>query len=254
MNDVNESTYRTPPPGDWPTEDLERLGQCPVCTSIERSLLYENLQDKIFFSAPGAWKMGRCAACGAGYLDPRPTIGSIGRAYDNYYTHGDWQPGSGPLPGGNSPIKRVWHGLRNDYLNAYPLVKRFMEDTKSSCKRIEHVRTICGRYRRLPGINYRDDAVAAYAERQAVNSIIQGSAADTILVPMIQTEFDPRLRELECDLLLQIHDELVFEVPEEHAEEAAAIITEIMENPYDEALSVALPIDLHIVNTWGEGK
>lgn len=117
MNDVNESTYRTPPPGDWPTEDLERLGQCPVCTSIERSLLYENLQDKIFFSAPGAWKMWRCAACGAGYLDPRPTIGSIGRAYDNYYTHGNWQPESEQLSSGNSLIKQVKHGLRNDYLN-----------------------------------------------------------------------------------------------------------------------------------------
>ena len=118
MNDVNESAHRAPPPGDWPAEDLEELGRCPVCGVTERSLLYDNLHDKIFFSAPGVWKMWRCEGCGVGYLDPRPTVESIGRAYASYYTHGDWQPGSGPLPGGNSPIQRVWNGLRNDYLNA----------------------------------------------------------------------------------------------------------------------------------------
>lgn len=118
MNDVNQSAHRTPPPGDWPAEDLEELGQCPVCGVTGRSLLYDNLRDKIFFSAPGVWKMWKCGGCGVGYLDPRPTVDTIGRAYANYYTHGDWQAGSGLLPDGKSPIKRVWHALRNDYLNA----------------------------------------------------------------------------------------------------------------------------------------
>ncbi len=119
MNDGNESTHRAPPPGDWPEEDLEHLDRCPVCGVVERSLLYDNLRDKIFFSAPGVWKMWRCGSCGVGYLDPRPTVKSIGRAYANYYTHGDWQAGSGLLPGpGRSPIKQIWHALRNDYLNA----------------------------------------------------------------------------------------------------------------------------------------
>ncbi|MDA8259962.1 MAG: class I SAM-dependent methyltransferase [Betaproteobacteria bacterium] len=120
MNDVNKSSaHRAPPQGDWPTGDLEALGQCPVCGVPERSLLYDNLRDKIFFSAPGVWKMWRCGGCGVGYLDPRPTVESIGRAYANYYTHGDWQTGSGPLPSSNSPIKWMWHGLRNDYLNTH---------------------------------------------------------------------------------------------------------------------------------------
>ena len=119
MNDVKESAHRAPPPGDWPAGDLEDLGQCPVCGMTRRSLLYDNLRDKIFFSAPGVWKMWRCGGCGVGYLDPRPTVKSIGRAYANYYTHGDWHAGSGPLPDpGSSPIKRIWHGLGNDYLNA----------------------------------------------------------------------------------------------------------------------------------------
>ncbi|HUW98176.1 MAG TPA: methyltransferase domain-containing protein [Acidiferrobacter sp.] len=119
MNDVNESAYRAPPPGDWPTEDLEELGRCPVCGGAERSLLYENLRDRIFFSAPGAWKMWGCTGCGAGYLDPRPTMESIGRAYTQYYTHGDWQAGSGPLSSRESSIKRLRHCLRNNYLNGH---------------------------------------------------------------------------------------------------------------------------------------
>ncbi len=82
MNDVNESAHRAPPPGDWPAEDLEDLGHCPVCGVTERTSLYDNLRDKIFFSAPGAWKMWRCGGCGVGYLDPRPTVGLPGRKFE----------------------------------------------------------------------------------------------------------------------------------------------------------------------------
>jgi SAM-dependent methyltransferase len=118
VNNDNENLHRMPPPGDWPTEDLEELGQCPVCGVAERFLLYDNLRDKIFFSAPGVWKMWRCGGCGGGYLDPRPTVESIGRAYAHYYTHGDWQARCGLSPGGVYPIKWVRQGLRNDYYNA----------------------------------------------------------------------------------------------------------------------------------------
>lgn len=117
MNDSNAHTQRALPSGDWPVEDLEYLGHCPVCASIKRSLLYENLQDKIFFAAPGAWKMWRCADCGVGYLDPRPSTGSIGRAYANYYTHAEVQPKKTYLPRSNW-IARMRQGMRNDYLKA----------------------------------------------------------------------------------------------------------------------------------------
>ncbi|WP_312283962.1 class I SAM-dependent methyltransferase [Candidatus Igneacidithiobacillus taiwanensis] len=118
MNNINESDHRAPPQGDWPTEDLEVLGHCPVCGTTGRFLLYDDLRDKVFFSAPGVWKMWKCEGGGVGYLDPCPTVESIGRAYANYYTHGDWQAGSGLLPGpGRSPVKRIWYALRNDYLN-----------------------------------------------------------------------------------------------------------------------------------------
>jgi len=71
----------------WSEGDLELLGFCPVCGSKVRSLLHSNLQDNIFFCAPGTWSMWRCDECRSGYLDPRPTVGSIGLAYGNYYTH-----------------------------------------------------------------------------------------------------------------------------------------------------------------------
>ena len=125
MNDVNESAHRAPPPGDWPTEDLEDLGLCPVCGESERSLLYDNLRDKIFFSSPGVWKMWRCRGCGFGYLDPRPSVESIGRAYAHYYTHGDWQAGSGPLLGDSST--RFRHILFVKYATAQALYL-FTED------------------------------------------------------------------------------------------------------------------------------
>ena len=111
VKDGNESAL---PPGDWPPEDMENLGQCPICKSTDRFMLYDQLIDKIFFSAPGIWKMWRCENCGVGYLDPRPTVESIGRAYTNYYTHGDWQTGNSLLGASQNLIKWLWHALRND--------------------------------------------------------------------------------------------------------------------------------------------
>lgn len=71
----------------WPKEDLEYLGVCPLCDSYQRTLLYKELQDYAFFCAPGLWSFYLCDVCQCAYLDPRPTSDSIGRAYQNYFTH-----------------------------------------------------------------------------------------------------------------------------------------------------------------------
>lgn len=71
----------------WPEGDLEHLGACPCCESAERALMFKGLRDFAFRVAPGAWTMWRCGGCRCGYLDPRPTPASIGRAYETYYTH-----------------------------------------------------------------------------------------------------------------------------------------------------------------------
>lgn len=71
----------------WPADGLERVGKCPVCGSIERTLLHGGLRDWFFLCAPGEWNLQRCTACGSAYLDPRPTPHTIGLAYRTYFTH-----------------------------------------------------------------------------------------------------------------------------------------------------------------------
>lgn len=97
----------------WPAEDIEQLGRCPACGTEARTLLFEDLEDRIFFVAPGRWTMWRCASCGSGYLDPRPTPSSIGRAYERYYTHEEpWVPAP-PA----TALQRLRAGLANGYRN-----------------------------------------------------------------------------------------------------------------------------------------
>lgn len=71
----------------WPTDQLEALGQCPICGNSSREILHADLVDNTFFCAPGTWKMWSCKTCSVAYLDPRPTPLSIGQAYSSYYTH-----------------------------------------------------------------------------------------------------------------------------------------------------------------------
>jgi len=100
----------------WPEEGLERLGRCPICGSGERELLHEELKDEVFFCAPGYWTMWRCASCYSGYLDPRPTVATIGQAYGNYYTH---QAGRGRADSSSLGwFRRIRRALSNGYLNA----------------------------------------------------------------------------------------------------------------------------------------
>ena len=137
------------------------------------------------------------------------------------------------------------------FFSPFPGVREFISKTHFECYKNLRVETILGRPRRLPTI-IADGPAAAEARRQAVNSIIQGSAADITNMAMISCENDERLKELDAQLLLQIHDELIFEVPEENAEEAAGIIKEIMEGVVE--LKVPLVADPGIAYTWADAK
>lgn len=77
----------TPWEKSWPSEGLERVGHCPVCTATRREVLHEDLVDNSFFCAPGTWTAWRCLGCDCAYLDPRPNSASIHLAYVDYYTH-----------------------------------------------------------------------------------------------------------------------------------------------------------------------
>ncbi len=99
--------------GQWPAEGLESVDHCPVCGESNRDLLYEDLTDRSYRSAPGKWALFRCVGCGSAYLDPRPDAETAPLAYRTYY--GDASPGPDAPRHGWHRIRRA---LRNDYLNA----------------------------------------------------------------------------------------------------------------------------------------
>ena len=99
----------------WPETGLETLGVCPVCGAGDRQAVHERLEDRIFHCAPGQWTLWRCEACGCGYLDPRPTVGTIGLAYAAYYTH---EAPDDVFLSSATRIGRRLPALRNAYLNA----------------------------------------------------------------------------------------------------------------------------------------
>lgn len=74
---------------EWPSDGLEGLPSCPVCSAINREIIHEGLTDNVFFCAPGKWNMYCCESCKSAYLDPRPSVDTISLAYQYYYTHDD---------------------------------------------------------------------------------------------------------------------------------------------------------------------
>lgn len=118
------------------------------------------------------------------------------------------------------------------YFDSYKGVAKFISGQKKYAHRNKCVYTILGRKRRLPDINSHDRKVSSYCERLAVNSAIQGTAGDICINAQIRVDADERLREMGCNMMIQVHDELVFECPEEHLEEAIPLIKQYMEHPF----------------------
>ena len=114
--------------------------------------------------------------------------------------------------------------------------------------------------RRLKFAQHAWPSLRAKSERAGVNHCIQGSAADIAMGAMLQLEFNsPRLREIGWAQLLQVHDEFILEGPEEHAEEAADIVREAMENPFrwhapNFKMKVPLCVDYGIGKSWTDAK
>lgn len=138
------------------------------------------------------------------------------------------------------------------YFARYPGVKEYMESVVREAKDKGYVETLYHRRRYLPDINSRNFNIRSFAERTAINSPIQGSAADILKIAMI--ELNRRLEEekLEATMLLQVHDELVFEVPESELETLDRLVKEVMESAV--SLSVPLVTDSSWGKTWYEAK
>jgi DNA polymerase-1 len=136
------------------------------------------------------------------------------------------------------------------YFARYPKVRGFIDDTIVKARETGHVRTLLGRLRRLPDLRAKNVPVRMEAERQAMNTPVQGSAADLIKRAMIDLDRELAARGLGSRLILQIHDELLLEVPEAEADEARALVTRVMEGALK--LDVPLVVDARIGKSWAE--
>ncbi len=138
--------------------------------------------------------------------------------------------------------------LIDGYFETYPDVAKYMETSKEKARENGYVETLLGRKRFLPDINSRNGIVRGYAERNAINAPIQGSAADIIKVAMIRIFRRFEEEQLQSKMILQVHDELNFNVPMDELEVARKIVIEEMENAYK--LSVPLKTDCGNGENW----
>jgi len=118
------------------------------------------------------------------------------------------------------------------YMATYPGVQQYMKDVVARARNDGYVTTIHGRKRFLPDINSRNAAIRGYAERNAINAPLQGSAADIIKIAMVAIDAEIRRRNLRSRMIIQVHDELVFNVYPPELDELKAIVTGCMEHAY----------------------
>lgn len=138
------------------------------------------------------------------------------------------------------------------YFEKYPGVKSYMEEIVREAKDKGYVETLYHRRRYLPDINSRNYNIRSFAERTAINTPIQGSAADIIKIAMINMQKRLQVEKLQATMLLQVHDELVFEVPETELEQLDQLVKEVMEHAVD--LSVPIVTDSSWGKTWFDAK
>jgi DNA polymerase-1 len=136
------------------------------------------------------------------------------------------------------------------YFEEYPKVKEYLEATKEQARKLGYVQTVLGRRRFLPEINSANRMVREAAERMAINAPVQGSSADIIKIAMINLHREMEKRNLKSKMLLQIHDELLFEVPEAEVAEMKSLVAELMSRAFQ--LCVPVKIDIKLGKNWAE--
>lgn len=138
------------------------------------------------------------------------------------------------------------------YFSVFKGVRAYMDNIKAQAKRDGYVTTLLDRRRYLPEIKASNFNLRSFAERTAMNTPIQGTAADIIKLAMVQMDEALRERSLKSRMLLQVHDELVFEVPPDELELMKTLLPEVMSNAL--ALSVPLKADVSFGDNWYEAK
>mmetsp|Transcript_24591 Transcript_24591/g.80380 ORF Transcript_24591/g.80380 Transcript_24591/m.80380 type:complete len:825 (-) Transcript_24591:45-2519(-) len=143
----------------------------------------------------------------------------------------------------------AWYGSR-------PEVKEWQHERHEQAKAEGRVYTLLGRHRQLPDAMTGNQAAKAHALRAAINTPIQGGAADIAMLAMIQIMRCEQLKAIGYKLLMQVHDEVILEGPEENVEEAQRLVVEAMANPFNgrNLLNVELVVDANHAKTWYEAK
>jgi DNA polymerase-1 len=132
--------------------------------------------------------------------------------------------------------------LIDNYFKQYPGIRAYMNDTLEFARAHGYVKTMMGRRRYLKDINSRNFTVRGFAEREAINSPVQGSAADLIKLAMIQIHKEMKERQLRSKMTLQVHDELVFDAHIDEVDELKELIARNMKH----AIKTTVPIDIEI--------
>jgi DNA polymerase I len=136
----------------------------------------------------------------------------------------------------------------NAYFEKYKGVRSFIDQTLEEARREQKVRTLFGRVRPIPDINSKNANLRGFAERTAVNTPLQGTAADLIKIAMIRIDAALRERNLKSRMTLQVHDELVFEVPEKEVETIRTLVRDQMEQVHP--LTVPLQVEVGAGKNW----
>jgi DNA polymerase I len=135
------------------------------------------------------------------------------------------------------------------YFDKFPKVKPFVDSTLLKAKELGYVESIFGRRRYFKNLNSKVFLLKQADERAAFNAVLQGSNADLIKIAMVEIYNQIQKEKLDAQIVMQVHDELVFEVALEHADRLKKLVTEIMSNPPVELL-VPVKIDIHIGKNW----
>jgi DNA polymerase-1 len=140
------------------------------------------------------------------------------------------------------------------YFERFPGIRDYMEETKAFAKKNGYVLTLFGRKCHYPDIAASNPSLRAFNERAAINARLQGSAADIIRRAMIRIEPALTRAKLNAKMLLQVHDELIFEAPEDEVERAIPVIRNVMENAAMPAIHMAVPlhVDARAAHNWDE--
>ncbi len=138
------------------------------------------------------------------------------------------------------------------YFERYQGVKKFIGETLERVREAGYTETLFGRRRPIPDIHSRNPNARGFAERTAVNTPLQGTAADLIKLAMIRIDRELARRRMQARMILQIHDELLFEAPPAEVEALAALAKSEMENVY--ALEVPLVVEVGIGDNWRDAK